>query len=231
MHRLGDRLARAVDLVTWNWALYDDAPCAREHFLAEVAALPGRPIILQLQDHDVPLHACRGGSACVALKQRLDHDFWDAGARIWRENAFFLGEAYVPGDAEAALLAEISASGGRGALAAAAAALGEAPPRAVLAPARAAAHFDAETLAWWMARGKAVNFLWHPGPLGHLLIASAAATWLLDGLRAADSGERFAGSEPRGRPEPRVRYGRPTAWCSSLVVPSHGTPLDKHAVL
>ena len=60
-HRLGDRLARAVDLVTWNWALYDDAPCAREHFLAEVAALPGRPIILQIQDHDVPLHACRGG--------------------------------------------------------------------------------------------------------------------------------------------------------------------------
>ena len=114
-HRLGDRLARAVDLVTWNWALYDDAPCAREHFLAEVAALPGRPIILQLQDHDVPLHACRGGSACVALKRRLDHDFWDAGARIWRENAFFLGEAYVPGDAEAALLAEINAGGGRGA--------------------------------------------------------------------------------------------------------------------
>ena len=251
-HRLGDRLARAVDLVTWNWALYDDAPCAREHFLADVAALPGRPIILQLQDHDVPLHACRGGSACVALKRRLDHDFWDAGARIWRENAFFLGEAYVPGDAEAALLAEINAGGGRGArkrgagggrgvrkrgrnagrdeLAAAAAALGDAPPRAVLAPARAAAHFDAETLAWWTARGKAVNFLWHPGPLGHLLIASAAATWLLDGLRAADSGERRAGPEPRGRPDPRVRCGRPTAWCSSLVVPSHGAPLDTHAV-
>ena len=251
-HRLGDRLARAVDLVTWNWALYDDAPCAREHFLAEVAALPGRPIILQLQDHDVPLHACRGGSACVALKRRLDHDFWDAGARIWRENAFFLGEAYVPGDAEAALLAEINAGGGRGArkrgagggrgvrkrgrnagrdeLAAAAAALGDAPPRAVLAPARAAAHFDAETLAWWTARGKAVNFLWHPGPLGHLLIASAAATWLLDGLRAADSGERRAGPEPRGRPDLRVRCGRPTAWCSSLVVPSHGAPLDTHAV-
>ena len=171
-HRLGDRLARAVDLVTWNWALYDDAPCAREHFLADVAALPGRPIILQLQDHDVPLHACRGGSACVALKRRLDHGFWDAGARIWRENAFFLGEAYVPGDAEAALLAEINAGGGRGArkrgagggrgvrkrgrnagrdeLAGAAAALGEAPPRAVLAPARAAAHFDAESLAWWL---------------------------------------------------------------------------------
>jgi hypothetical protein len=73
-----------------------------------------------------------------------------------------------------------------------------------------------------------VNFLWHPGPLGHLLIASAAATWLLDGLRAADSGERRAGPEPRRRPEPRVRCGRPTAWCSSLVVPSHGTPLDKH---
>ena len=238
-HRLGDRLARAVDLVTWNWALYDDAPCAREHFLAEVAALPGQPIILQLQDHDVPLHACRGGSACGALKLRLDHEFWDAGARSWRENAFFLGEAYVPGDAEAALLAEINAGGGRGVrkrgrnagrdeLAAAAAALGEAPPRAVLAPARAAAHFDAEALAWWTARGKAVNFLWHPGPLGHLLIASAAATWLLDGLRAADSGERRAGPEPRRRPEPRVRCGRPTAWCSSLVVPSHGTPLDKH---
>ena len=182
----------------------------------------------------------------------MDHDFWDAGARIWRENAFFLGEAYVPGDAEAALLAEINAGGGRGArkrgagggrgvrkrgrnagrdeLAAAAAALGDAPPRAVLAPARAAAHFDAETLAWWTARGKAVNFLWHPGPLGHLLIASAAATWLLDGLRAADSGERRAGPEPRGRPDPRVRCGRPTAWCSSLVVPSHGAPLDTHAV-
>ena len=172
LHRLGDRLARAVDLVTWNWALYDDAPCAREHFLAEVAALPGRPMILQIQDHDVPLHACRGGSACVALKRRLDHDFWDAGARSWRENAFFLGEAYVPGDAEAALLAEINAGGGRAArksgagggrgvrkrgrnagrdeLAGAAAALGEAPPRAVLAPARAAAHFDAESLAWWL---------------------------------------------------------------------------------
>ena len=83
-----------------------------------------------------------------------------------------------------------------------------------------------------------MNFLWHPGPLGHLLIASAAATWLLDGLRAADSGERLAGAadsgerragpEPRERPEPRVRCGRPIAWCSSLVVPSHGTPLDKH---
>ena len=73
-HRLGDRLARAVDLVTWNWALYDDAPCAREHFLAEVAALPGRPIILQLQDHDVPLHACVGERvrrAQAALGSRL----------------------------------------------------------------------------------------------------------------------------------------------------------------
>ena len=63
-----------------------------------------------------------------------------------------------------------------------------------------------------------------------MLIASAAATWLLDGLRTADSGERFAGPEPRGRPEPRVRCGRPTAWCSSLVVPSHRAPLDTHAV-
>ena len=74
--------------------------------------------------------------------------------------------------------------------------------RSWLAAARAAAHFDAETLAWWTARGKAVNFLWHPGPLGHLLIASAAATWLLDGLRAADSGERRAG---RSRAGGRIR--------------------------
>ena len=96
-----------MDLVTWNWALYDDAPCAREHFLAEVAALPGRPIILQLQDHDVPLHA-RGGARRRA-QRRLDHDFWDAGARLARER-IFLGEAYVPGDAEAALLAEINAA-------------------------------------------------------------------------------------------------------------------------
>ena len=27
-----------------------------------------------------------------------------------------------------------------------------------------------------------------------------------------------------------MRCGRPTAWCSSLVVPSHGAPLDTHAV-
>ena len=54
-----------------------------------------------------------------------------------------------------------------------------------------------------------MNFLWHPGPLGHLLIASAAATWLLDGLRAADSGGG-GGAGPRGRPDPRVRCGRPT---------------------
>jgi len=74
-----------------------------------------------------------------------------------------------------------------------------------------------------------VNFLWHPGPLGHLLIASAAATWLLDGLRAADSGERRAGPESRVRRRRGTpACGRPTAWCSSLVVPSHGTPLDTH---
>ena len=58
-----------------------------------------------------------------------------------------------------------------------------------------------------------MNFLWHPGPLGHLLIASAAATWLLDGLRVADSGERRSGAadsgERRAGPEPRGGRGTP----------------------
>ena len=50
-----------------------------------------------------------------------------------------------------------------------------------------------------------MNFLWHPGPLGHLLIASAAATWLLDGLRTAASGARVARPRYGRRPVTRLR--------------------------
>ena len=163
-HRLGDRLGPAVDLVTWNWALHDDAPARASTSSPMSRRCPGGPSSCR----------CRTTMSCPRVPgrerrracRRFDHGFWDAGARIWRENAFFLGEAYVPGDAEAALLAEINAAAaraaaksGRAAAAACAREGGtpaatswrarrpprEAPPRAVLAPAAAAAHFDAES--------------------------------------------------------------------------------------
>ena len=31
-------LARTADVVTWNWAMYNDAECEREHFLSQVAS-------------------------------------------------------------------------------------------------------------------------------------------------------------------------------------------------
>ena len=153
-HRLGDRLARAVDLVTWNWALYDDAPCARGALPRRGSRrCPGGPSSCSCRTTMSRSTRCRGERvrrAQAALGSRL---LGRGRANLARER-IFLGEAYVPGDAEAALLAEINAGGGRGARksgaggAAACASEGGTPAATQLAAAAAALGMRRRVRSW-----------------------------------------------------------------------------------
>ena len=220
--RLGDL---KPDIVTWNWELYNDALCEQEHFLHAIQMIASRPILLSLQGHSLPtLPPEKHTEPQKTFREAQSRKYWRAGTRPRLAPRYFLGEAYVAKSDEA-----LFAHGRHGwrsyakspiALDAALTQSAAAVVHFALAPRRSATAWGADASAWWNARGMAVNFLWHPGPVAHLLIASQIATWLLDALVAPPG----AGAWPDVRPL-RPRCGRPPAFCATEVKRSRGPAL------
>jgi hypothetical protein len=92
---------------------------------------------------------------------------------------------------------------------------------------------------WYQAREKAFNINWHPGPLGHTLIASSIAHFILDNLKSALAGENSRNQGPSldnplvGTPivghlqhEPQCGSLRAQECKTGLLPTSAGTGLD-----
>jgi len=214
-------------VVTWNWELYNDAECEKQHFLHAVQELPSRPVLLSLQGHSLPIFKPEDG-APHAYRHKQNQHYWLAGKRPYFPPRWFTSEAYVaPADEEPFRTPRLA---GAEKWSRPADAVLEGPLRRggaavvhfALAPAVAAAGWDAAAHGWWASRGMAVNFFWHPGPVAHLLIASQVATWLLDALAAPADGF----SEPLPPRAPfQGQCGRPVAFCAPALKPSRGPPL------
>jgi hypothetical protein len=82
-----------------------------------------------------------------------------------------------------------------------------------------------EWRAWYTAREKAFNINWHPGPLGHLLIASQLAHYMLTQARAS----LFESSAEI--PVPKVpalerKCGAPAKSCATGMMPHEGKDIN-----
>ncbi|CAK0873330.1 unnamed protein product [Prorocentrum cordatum] len=206
---LASRAGEGVDALTWEWHMFNDAPCEGHHFLSEAAAMESSPMVFAFADTSIPfkaaLRASNGERTCNDVRSEAREDMlrnhdgtFEFPARKWKPNEWYLSEDFVSNAEVEKYSNELEYMHCKGT---------DANPRfgpsgvhlqrtGVAAPFEQAGHAfypvsigDATkrvvNLPWYQAREKAFNVNWHPGPLGHTLIASSMAHFFLTNLKGA----------------------------------------------
>jgi len=201
-----DRAGEDVDALSWEWHMFYDAPCEGYHFLGEAAAMESSPVVFGFADSGVEfaenLGDGRGAQACKDVRAQArravlrNHDLTLNTPRDWRPNEWYLTEEFASRKEAGRLSRESGACAEVRGVARGAPGMtwlqrtGVAPafesrghgfyPVAISA---ASKHVVGDP--WYQAREKAFNINWHPGPLGHSMIASSVAHFILANLRSA----------------------------------------------
>jgi len=210
---LASRAGEGVDALSWEWHYFRDPPCEGHHFLNEAAAMKSRPMVFAFADSNIPFDTLlknRLGNtetgcgdirvaardAAMAMK---DDDTWHPDKREYKPNEWYLTEEFISNAEVDRFSRELRSRKCDG--------LEEHPDERVpakdiwlqqtgVAPAfeRSGHAFypvavgagtaQLVSIPWYQAREKAFKYNWHPGPLGHTLIASSMAHYILTNLRS-----------------------------------------------
>jgi len=206
---LESRAGAGVDALSWEWHYFYDDPCEGHHFLSEAADMKSSPMVFAFADTSIPfkaaLRASNGERTCNDVRSEAREDMlrnhdgtFEFPARKWKPNEWYLSEDFVSNAEVEKYSNELEYMHCKGT---------DANPRfgpsgvhlqrtGVAAPFEQAGHAfypvsigDATkrvvNLPWYQAREKAFNVNWHPGPLGHTLIASSMAHFFLTNLKGA----------------------------------------------
>jgi len=207
---LESRAGAGVDALSWEWHYFYDDPCEGHHFLSEAADMKSSPMVFAFADSNIPfdniLKDKHGEKGCHDVRQdtreaslaNKDSTFMFEN-RAWKPNEWYLTEEFITSAEVDRFSREMKSHP--------CSQLQENPPhgppdmvwlqRTGVAPAfEKAGHafypvsIGAGTrqlvqIPWYQAREKAFNVNWHPGPLGHTLIASSIAHFFLTKLQGA----------------------------------------------
>jgi len=211
---LESRAGAGVDALSWEWHYFYDDPCEGHHFLSEAADMKSSPMVFAFADSNIPFDTLlknRLGNtetgcgdirvaardAAMAMK---DDDTWHPDKREYKPNEWYLTEEFISNAEVDRFSRELRSRKCDG--------LEEHPDERVpardiwlqqtgVAPAfeRAGHAFypvavgagtaQLVSIPWYQAREKAFKYNWHPGPLGHTLIASSMAHFFLTNLKGA----------------------------------------------
>merc|ERR1719197_1393655 len=81
-------------------------------------------------------------------------------------------------------------------------------------------------MSWYAAREKAFSINWHPGPLGHLLLATQLAHYILEeALQALDEEQSPMAPVPK-MPEPSGKCGGMARSCLTGMAPHNGPDIS-----
>lgn len=216
--RAGDR----VDALSWEWMMFYDPPCEGHHFLAEAGAMPSHPVVFGFGNAAISFDDNLGfdefGDWNMKKQDRRkpffrngDEMFKGGPAREWKPNEWYLTDDYISQEETARWQREAGV---------------KVRPELVvplsdemtwLQRTGVAPEFERQGHAfypisvsaatkyviddpWYQVREKAFNINWHPGPLGHTLIASAIAHFMLASLKTAltPEGPSLAHERTRG---------------------------------
>jgi len=241
---LESRAGAGVDALSWEWHYFYDDPCEGHHFLSEAADMKSSPMVFAFADTSIPfkaaLRASNGERTCNDVRSEAREDMlrnhdgtFEFPARKWKPNEWYLSEDFVSNAEVEKYSNELEYMHCKGT---------DANPRfgpsgvhlqrtGVAAPFEQAGHAfypvsigDATkrvvNLPWYQAREKAFNVNWHPGPLGHTLIASSMAHFFLTNLKSA-LGEGPVPRRMKGPSDNNPLVGKPIV--GQLEEPQCGT--------
>jgi len=246
---LASRAGEGVDALSWEWHYFRDPPCEGHRFLNEAAAMKSRPMVFAFADSNIPFDTLlknRLGNtetgcgdirvaardAAMAMK---DDDTWHPDKREYKPNEWYLTEEFISNAEVDRFSRELKSRKCHG--------LEEHPDERVpardiwlqqtgVAPAfeRAGHAFypvavgagtaQLVSIPWYQAREKAFKYNWHPGPLGHTLIASSMAHFFLTNLKSA-LGEGPVPRRMKGPSDNNPLVGKPIV--GQLEEPQCGT--------
>jgi len=203
---LHNRAGDGVDALSWEWGMFGDSACERSSFLREASGLERNPVLFNLVNVELQwrYRACPDGH-CAAAKARHnfleDQKIYDkAPEEKYRDPEEFLKEDYISQDKlnlfeDANKDHAIYCSNGI-----AHNHLSQQLPAGV-GEDIINLNIEAATkpmcnITFYQAREKLFNTNWHPGPLGHYVIASQVAHYILENLMQVVEMEFF---QLRGR--------------------------------
>jgi hypothetical protein len=261
---LASRAGEGVDVLSWEWFMFHDPACECKMFLAEAAAMKSSPMVFAFEwaavkyalggrKGDVYARSMgkknceevRGDARKAVLRNKGDSHFGR-----WKPNEWYFTEEFASG-AEAEEFVKNASDCGR------------APPEKEMPPAGRAMNWLHQTgvarpwekaghamytvsigaatkhvlrFPWYVAREKVFNVNWHPGPLGHTLIASSIAHFLLTNLQSALAHKRrmgpssdnpLVGKDVIGQlPEPRCGGLKPRHCKTGMLPTTEGSILS-----
>ncbi|CAK0820250.1 unnamed protein product [Prorocentrum cordatum] len=251
---LATRAGPGVDAVAWEYHMFHDARCEGVHFLRETSAMERRPLVFGFSDTGLFFEGDAlsvGVNGRAAARDRLlQHGTEFGTGKRWRPNEWYATEAFVSSSEIEAWRQWASSEG----LKFDADKLGRMPThkqRQHLETTGAARQFIDAGLgfytlvtsaatphavgdAWYQVREKVLSINWHPGPLGHQLIAAQLGHFVLTQLRTllgVAPPRLLAERAAHSGPNPVVNEGGPAqadrdSTCGSLSVLSCATGLE-----
>lgn len=216
---LKSRAGSGVDALSWEWHMFYDGACEGHHFLTEALAMNGHPVVFGFADSGLQFDdnlECKNGEEprdCANTRRSLRSDILSNNDEIfglpreWKPNQWYFGDKFVS-------VAEQSRFAKEGPNKFKKKDVQHSPPEMVwLQRTGVAAEFEnaggafypiAVSAAtphviddpWYQVREKAFNVNWHPGPLGHTLIAAAIGHYMLENLKLALNAESARGQGP-----------------------------------
>jgi len=245
---LADRVGHGVDALNWEWSMFYDNKCEVKHFLHEVTAMDSQPVLFTIEDASLRFDASKCANDHLQVTRgrisKLSHNEvteFEGGTRRYRPNDWYFSEDFVSSSEVAQWRADGSTSTAADQSSAAAAAaandfqttfISQTVGKEVLAgvPVYPVVVSAGSKFVWgdpwYETREKAFNINWHPGPLGHQLLAAQMSYYMLQQLRSVLQEESSGGD--LGAPE-RVLVkpcGLVTKRCTSGVEPQSGELLS-----
>jgi len=252
---LASRAGAGVDALSWEWHMFHDSPCEGHHFLAEAAAMESSPMVFAFAGSGIDFERRLGQRECMERRKevrkaslRHDDDTF-ALPREWKPNEWYLTEEFVSRKEADKVAKEFGECGKPQETGRQDPGMmwlqqtGVAPPweragHAIYPISLEAATKHVVHVPWYQAREKAFNVNWHPGPLGHTLIASSIARYFLANLQAALAQKHQRGEGPSadnplvGKPiigqlsEPQCGTLRTTQCRTGMLPTTEGTELS-----
>jgi len=213
---LANRAGQGVDAFSWEWYMFHDSPCEVHTFLADAAAMKSDPMVFAFAGASVQFENIGNGTReCATMRREArqglrTNDEAFGLPREWKPNEWYLSEEFVSRKEADEVAKDYGVCGGRMADGAKLRGISEmtwlqqigaAPPwekagHALYPVSVGAAAKQLLEFPFYQAREKALNINWHPGPLGHTLIASSIAHFFLTNLHSALSHERRKSNGP-----------------------------------
>jgi hypothetical protein len=234
------RAGEGVDALSWEWFMFRDSPCEVHSFLAEAAAMKSNPMVFAFAGSSVlfeNLNSPTSDDRCDQIRKSArraglrNHDeaAFDL-PREWKPNEWYFTEEFISRKEADGVAKEYGDCGQKpnGASLRNVGRMtwlqqtGVSPPWEKAGHALYPVQVGAATkhvlqFPFYQAREKALNVNWHPGPLGHTLIASSIAHFFLTNLQNALSHER---RESKGPSDDNPLVGKPIL--GKLVEPQCG---------